>query len=75
MLKSRTVMKRVKSHRNRHNGKINAAKQQVLDKGESFIDSNGKSYTALISKKRIIGDLYNDDYWLMSSSIVRGALQ
>lgn len=40
-------MKKVKSQRNRHTGRINAAKLMVLERGITSTDSRGRTYTSL----------------------------
>jgi hypothetical protein len=86
MLKASTQSRNAKSSRNRHNGRINSAKQNVLDRGDPFRDSYGKVFTALVSR-RWIQDLsavmVDEDgiskldptkgQWSITSSIVRGS--
>ncbi len=40
-----------KSQRNRHTGRINAYKKRILEKGESFMTSDGRIYKATLIKK------------------------
>lgn len=47
MRKSQTAAKKANSTRNRHNGRINAYKQGILDKGKMFTDSKGSLYSAV----------------------------
>ena len=50
MQKVKTQEWKNKSVRNRHTGRINAATQWVLDKGQRFAMSDGKEYSTFVTK-------------------------
>lgn len=80
MQKAKTASRKAESTRNRHNGRVNAAKQHILDKGETFIDSKGVMYSA-VPKRRWIQDTMafmsdgeldiTKGWWMVTSSIVK----
>lgn len=53
MRKADTLKRKAASTRNRHNGRINAAKQHIMDKGQSFQMSDGSIYSAMVRKRWI----------------------
>ena len=55
MRKSETAKHKAVSRRNRHNGKINAWKAYILEKGRPFQTSDGVIYSALLNQ------LWNQD--------------
>lgn len=61
MNKTERQNRKNKSTRNRHNGRINADKQHVLDNGLPFFTANGQEYRAILSKYVIPNTLHPDE--------------
>ena len=53
MLKEKTAMLKASSKRNRHNGRVNAWKQFILEKGRTFQTADGRQYKALFNNPEV----------------------
>ena len=71
MRKTETARRKAMSTRNRHNGKLNAWKKYVWQKGETFATTDGVQYRALMGMVRIDSEGKPLPGQAIKSSIIR----